>query len=430
MTTCDPSTVDGFCDNGGECGICLREIRDNGRCPATLLFIARCEDPLRIGDLCSTRNCGYSGWGSGNSNRRGCCGASTRANNCGKFDVYERVECDLGALPPFPPWSPPPPPSAPPPALYNEPVFAPSLSSALLLALFALYTGRRLQLARRRRIAEQHRLLLRAQRAKERKTAFEAAVRALPIRTWGASPVSSPAFRRAEAESGVKLAPSGPAALSAGPASPCPPQAPPESPTSAQEEDSGDDLCSVCLGEFEEGELLRVLPCRHNFHQQCIDDWLLGTRKKAAASTTTDDAQEQLPTCPLCKSKIVDLGSLDDPLEVSNASPAAGVELTTISTRTPQAEGSATTSATRSLLHAPPSAPPSAPEPDDDAPDGSLRPSVQPSLEAGFGEEAEAPSPATADDKSPTAESPFTFVSAAATAWLSPTSTSDRSLES
>jgi hypothetical protein len=28
--------------------------------------------------------------------------------------------------------------------------------------------------------------------------------------------------------------------------------------------------CSVCLGEFEVGDNLRILPCMHSFHQSCI----------------------------------------------------------------------------------------------------------------------------------------------------------------
>ncbi|CAL9173881.1 unnamed protein product [Musa hybrid cultivar] len=48
--------------------------------------------------------------------------------------------------------------------------------------------------------------------------------------------------------------------------------------------------CSVCLGEFRDGELVRLLPkCGHAFHISCIDTWL------------RDHAN-----CPLCRSHIVD----------------------------------------------------------------------------------------------------------------------------
>ncbi|XP_066321894.1 E3 ubiquitin-protein ligase RING1-like [Miscanthus floridulus] len=47
--------------------------------------------------------------------------------------------------------------------------------------------------------------------------------------------------------------------------------------------------CTVCLGEFQDGELLRLLPkCAHAFHVQCIDTWL-----RAHVS------------CPLCRADVV-----------------------------------------------------------------------------------------------------------------------------
>jgi E3 ubiquitin-protein ligase RNF38/44 len=32
--------------------------------------------------------------------------------------------------------------------------------------------------------------------------------------------------------------------------------------------------CSICLADYEPNERLRVLPCRHCFHQECLDPWL------------------------------------------------------------------------------------------------------------------------------------------------------------
>lgn len=47
--------------------------------------------------------------------------------------------------------------------------------------------------------------------------------------------------------------------------------------------------CSVCLGPFEEGDILRTLLCLHQFHQHCIDHWL-----------------RQNATCPICKASAVE----------------------------------------------------------------------------------------------------------------------------
>ncbi|KAG9302748.1 hypothetical protein G9A89_009525 [Geosiphon pyriformis] len=44
--------------------------------------------------------------------------------------------------------------------------------------------------------------------------------------------------------------------------------------------------CPICLGDFEAGEELRILPCHHQYHTTCIDPWLLDIS----------------PLCPMCKS--------------------------------------------------------------------------------------------------------------------------------
>ncbi|EFJ06696.1 hypothetical protein SELMODRAFT_186618 [Selaginella moellendorffii] len=46
-----------------------------------------------------------------------------------------------------------------------------------------------------------------------------------------------------------------------------------------------DTACAICLADYREAEMLRVLPdCRHVFHVQCIDSWM---RLQA--------------TCPMCR---------------------------------------------------------------------------------------------------------------------------------
>lgn len=32
--------------------------------------------------------------------------------------------------------------------------------------------------------------------------------------------------------------------------------------------------CVVCFSDFEVRQLLRVLPCNHEFHAKCVDKWL------------------------------------------------------------------------------------------------------------------------------------------------------------
>jgi hypothetical protein len=46
--------------------------------------------------------------------------------------------------------------------------------------------------------------------------------------------------------------------------------------------------CLICQFQYDEGDIVAVLPCRHNFHHDCVDQWLL----------TKDH-------CPYCRQSIV-----------------------------------------------------------------------------------------------------------------------------
>lgn len=63
----------------------------------------------------------------------------------------------------------------------------------------------------------------------------------------------------------------------------------------------GDDAptCTVCLCEYEEDDLMRRLPCHHEFHKACIDKWMT-----------------QHTTCPICREPLItpqELAALQDP---------------------------------------------------------------------------------------------------------------------
>lgn len=40
--------------------------------------------------------------------------------------------------------------------------------------------------------------------------------------------------------------------------------------------------CVVCFSDFETRQLLRVLPCNHEFHTKCVDKWLKVTLPRPA----------------------------------------------------------------------------------------------------------------------------------------------------
>ena len=66
----------------------------------------------------------------------------------------------------------------------------------------------------------------------------------------------------------------------------------------------GEAECAVCLCAYEVGEELRSLPlCKHYFHKECIDSWLVTDPLTEAQLMA--GLQQRLPACPLCKTLII-----------------------------------------------------------------------------------------------------------------------------
>jgi len=65
-----------------------------------------------------------------------------------------------------------------------------------------------------------------------------------------------------------------------------------------------DALCAICLSPYEKNDKLRFLPCRHHFHSECIDQWLLKNK-----------------SCPFCK-RLID--QPDSPSAPEHPSALAG----------------------------------------------------------------------------------------------------------
>ncbi|XP_057627180.1 RING finger protein 215 isoform X3 [Chionomys nivalis] len=57
----------------------------------------------------------------------------------------------------------------------------------------------------------------------------------------------------------------------------------------------GTETCAVCLDNFCNKQWLRVLPCKHEFHRDCVDPWLMLQQ-----------------TCPLCKFNVLGNHYSDD----------------------------------------------------------------------------------------------------------------------
>jgi hypothetical protein len=58
------------------------------------------------------------------------------------------------------------------------------------------------------------------------------------------------------------------------------------------DDEASEPSCAICLATFEDGDEIRMLPCLHQYHKACADQWL--------ANHTS---------CPVCKTDIKTLVS-------------------------------------------------------------------------------------------------------------------------
>jgi E3 ubiquitin-protein ligase RNF13/E3 ubiquitin-protein ligase RNF167 len=127
---------------------------------------------------------------------------------------------------------------------------------------------------------------VRAARAAQRERAPEDFVQSLPWRVWTVNgwekhDGTPPRVQAQHSEQDVESADNPPTA-----------EAPSTSHVNSNDEDppwfDAQVECAICLSEFEIGDRVRVLPCRHIFHMEEVDGWLIQRKK----------------LCPVCKADV------------------------------------------------------------------------------------------------------------------------------
>lgn len=82
--------------------------------------------------------------------------------------------------------------------------------------------------------------------------------------------------------------------------------------------------CAVCISILEDGEMVRILPnCKHNFHAECIDNWLSANS-----------------TCPICRTE-AEPQLVVDPSELAGGVPPTAPPLESVTSNEGTSEGAA-----------------------------------------------------------------------------------------
>ena len=51
--------------------------------------------------------------------------------------------------------------------------------------------------------------------------------------------------------------------------------------------------CSICCEDYASGDVLRILPCKHKYHLECIEKWFV-----------TSSQYVRSPSCPYCNTPL------------------------------------------------------------------------------------------------------------------------------
>eukprot|EP00898_Chlorokybus_atmophyticus_P005410 jgi/Chlat1/5870/Chrsp4S06374 len=88
---------------------------------------------------------------------------------------------------------------------------------------------------------------------------------------------------------------------------------------------AGMETCAICLEEYADGDKLRVLPCKHEYHTSCIDVWLISRRPSCpkCKRTVNSSASPEAETAPLLRSQFTPAGPEPPPQRAAPAPAAA-----------------------------------------------------------------------------------------------------------
>ncbi|KAJ1553591.1 hypothetical protein HK405_007474, partial [Cladochytrium tenue] len=125
--------------------------------------------------------------------------------------------------------------------------------------------------------------------------------------------------------------------------------------------------CTICLSSYEDGEELRILKCRHGFHAECIDQWLLShvnscpiCRKPGTVATSESSSPGESPSSSRAGNHDTDA---DAPPPRLSFGFGIRRHATAAATATPSQSSSSSDSPTTSAAGSRPASPPPPPPP-------------------------------------------------------------------